>query len=75
MWIGPQSFLRLSCIFLQPFEYCVPRRILSIPPAPAVFDQGMVDVGPIEQAYIGKGASILVEAVRLERDLFSEDQL
>jgi len=32
-------------------------------------------MGPIGQKHIGKGASILVEAVRLERDLFAKDQL
>jgi hypothetical protein len=41
-----------------------------MPPTPAVFDQGVIDVGAIGQEHIGKGALVLVEAVRLERDFF-----
>jgi hypothetical protein len=51
------------------------RRRHSHGPTPAVFNKGVIDMGPIGQKHIGKGASILVEAVRLERDLFAKDQL
>lgn len=53
----------------------IPRRIFPIPPATSIFDQGVIDVGAIGQKHISKGASVLVEAVRQERDFFSEDQL
>ena len=73
--IGPQPFLRLSRFLLQPFKHRIPRRILPIPPAPAVFDQRVIDVGAIRQEHIGKGAPVLVEAVRLERDFFPKGEL
>ena len=40
------------------------------PPAPAVFDQRIVDVGAIRQEHIGKGTPVFVEALRLEGDFF-----
>ena len=62
--ISPQPLLALSGIPLQPFEHRFHRRILPIPPAPAVIDQHVIDVGSIRQEDITKGAPILVEAVR-----------
>ena len=35
----------------------------------------MIDVAAVGQKYIGKGAPVLVEAVSLEGNLFSEDKL
>jgi hypothetical protein len=46
---------------------------LPIPPAPAAFDQRMIDVGAIEQEHVSKGAPVLVLAVGLEDDIFPED--
>jgi hypothetical protein len=34
----------------------------------------MIDVGAIGEGHIAKGAPILVEAVRLERDFLAKDQ-
>ena len=34
--ISPQAFPLLSCCHFQPVQHCISRRILSIPPAPAV---------------------------------------
>ena len=31
--IGPQSYPRFSCCRFQPFQHCIPRRILPVPPA------------------------------------------
>ena len=39
--------LGLSCLQLQPFKHCVIWRILSIPPAPAVFDKLLIQVRAI----------------------------
>jgi len=72
--VSPQPFPPLSCFPLQSFEDDIPRRILSIPPAPAVLDQRVIDVGAIQQEDNGKDAPVLVLAVRLECDFFSEDQ-
>ena len=44
-----------------------------MPPAPAVFDQLVIDVRSILQEYIGKGAPVLVEAVGLEGDFLAKD--
>jgi hypothetical protein len=38
------------------------RRIFPIPPAPALFDQQVIDVGAIRQEHIPKGAPVLVVA-------------
>jgi hypothetical protein len=46
---NPQAFLGFSCFLLQPFKHCISWRILPIPPAPAVFDQRVIDVGAIRQ--------------------------
>ena len=57
------------------FQSFIPRRILPIPPAPApaVFDECVIDVGAIKQEHVSKGASVLVLAVGLEDDIFPED--
>jgi hypothetical protein len=34
----PPTLSALSCFHLQPFQHCISRRILPIPPAPAVLD-------------------------------------
>ena len=68
----PQAFLRLSCILLEPREFCIPGSVFPIPPTPAVFDQRVIDVGPIRQKHIGKGVSRLVAAVHLEDDFLTE---
>jgi len=65
---NPQSFLRLSRFLLQPFQHGIPRRILPIPPAPACFDQLVIDVRATQQEHIGKRAPVLVEAVGLDGD-------
>ena len=72
--VSPQAFLGLSCVLLQPLKDRVSRRILPIPPAPAVLDERVVDVGAIGQEHISKGASVLVEAVSQERDIVTIDQ-
>lgn len=41
---------------------------------PAVFDQGVIDVGAIEETHIGKGAPIFVEAVGLKGHVLAIDQ-
>jgi len=66
--INPQAFLALSRFLLQPFQHRIPRRILSIPPAPAVFDECVVDIGAIKEEHISQGAPVLVVAVGLKRD-------
>jgi len=50
------------------------RRILVIPPAPAVFNERVIDLGGIGQEYIGKRALVLVCAVSLERHILTKDQ-
>jgi hypothetical protein len=71
--ISPQHFPPLSCVLLQLFENSITLRILPISPAPALFDQRVIDVGAIRQKYVGNGAPMLVEAVRLECYVFAED--
>jgi hypothetical protein len=41
-----------------------------MPPTPAVFDQRMIDVGPIGQTHISKEAARPIAAVRLEENFF-----
>ncbi len=48
---------------------------MPIPPTPAVFDQRVIDVGPIGQTHIGKDASRPIAAVRLEENFFSKHHL
>ena len=59
---------------LKTFQHRIARHILPIPPAPAAFDQRVVDVGAIEQEHVSKDAPVLVLAVGLERDVFTEDE-
>lgn len=44
-----------------------------MPPAPAVFNQRVLDVGAIGQDHISNGAPVFVLAVRLERNVFPKD--
>ena len=50
----------------------VPRRILPIPPAPAVFDEFVGEVCAVEQEHVSQRPPVLVLAVSLERDFFAE---
>lgn len=52
-----------------------PRRILPVPPAPAVFDQRVIHVRPIWEENFSNGAFVLVLAECLECHLFAEHQL
>src|SRR5262249_36590213 len=70
--ISPQAFLGLSRFHLQSFERDIIWRILSIPPAPAIFDECVIDVGAIPQNHIGECSPVLVLAVSLEDDIFPE---
>jgi hypothetical protein len=72
--IDPQALLRFSCILLQPFKDRISRRIFTIPPTPALLYEFMIDVRSIQQEHVSKGAPVLILAVRLECDFFSEDQ-
>jgi len=47
-------------------------RIFPIPPAPALFDQHVIDVLSVGQEDIRKGASVLVEAVGLDGHFLTE---
>jgi len=49
----------------MPFQDRIGRHILPIPPAPAVFDQRVIDVGAIRQKHFGNRPLLLVEAVSL----------
>jgi hypothetical protein len=73
--ISPQPFLNLSRSVLQRFEYGIPRRIFPIPPAPAVFDERVIDVGPIGQEHIGEGAPVPVETVGLDGIVFPKGEV
>lgn len=57
-WINPQAYLRVSCFFLQLLKLRIQRRILPIPPTPALFDEVLVDLGAIQQEHAFKGAPI-----------------
>ena len=58
---------------IHPAPYSLPWRILPIPPAPAFFDECVIDVGAIQQEHISKGAPVLILAVGLEDDIFPKD--
>jgi len=47
----------------------------SIPPAPSLLDEFLIEIDPHRQAHIGNHALLLVVAVRLERDFFPEDEV
>ncbi len=66
----PTSLPLLSRCLLQLFEHSIAWCIFSVPPAPAVFDQHVIDLGTIGQEHVSKGALVLVEAVLLDRDFF-----
>jgi hypothetical protein len=46
-----------------------------MPPAPAVFDQRVIDVGAIGQDHVSNGALVLVEAIGLKCDFFPEGEV
>jgi hypothetical protein len=73
--IGSQSFPPHSCFLLQPFEHRISRRILPLPPAPALSDEFLIEIHPIGQEYIGNRALILVVAISLERDFFPKGEV
>ena len=50
-------------------------RILPIPPAPALLHEFLIEIHPIRQDHVSKDALVLVVAVRLDRDLFLEDEV
>lgn len=72
MWISPQSFLRLSCGSLQPFQHPISRRILLIPPAPAIFNEYVIDIRSIHQEYVSKDAPVPIMSVGLDRHFLAE---
>ena len=72
--INPQTFFRGSCFALQFLKFGIERRILPVPPAPALLDEFLIDVGAILQEYIGKCAPILVVAVGLDRKVFPKGE-
>jgi hypothetical protein len=47
LWISPQVFLPFSRFRLQPFQHRICWPILPLPPAPALFDEYLIDVGAI----------------------------
>jgi hypothetical protein len=49
-------------MLLEPCEFCIPWRVFPIPPAPAVFDQRVIDVGALVQDHIPNDARVLVVA-------------
>jgi len=58
-----KPFLAFLASFSKPFQHRIPRRILPIPPPPAVFGQRVIHVGAIKQEHLGKGTPVLVLAV------------
>src|SRR4029077_16470004 len=75
-WRNLQTVLSLPCILLQPLSFRIPGSVFPIPPTPAVFDQSVTDVAPIEQTHIGKSAPVRVLTQRLARtrDSFSREK-
>ena len=67
----PQSSFCFPRVRLNFFSCHICWHILSIPPAPALLYELLIEVHPIGQEHIGKGAPIIVCAVRLECDFFS----
>jgi len=47
--IDPQAFLRVPRVLLQLLQFCISRRILPIPPAPALHDEFLIEVHVIGQ--------------------------
>src|SRR3954471_17744254 len=44
--------------------------ILSIPPTPALLDEFMIEIHPVEQDHVSKDACVPVEAARLDAAFF-----
>ena len=51
------------------------RRIRPVPPAPAVFDQLVIDVSAIGQGHVSKGELVVVEAAGLDHDFLLEAEV
>ena len=67
--------ISLSCSLALPsptFQHRIHWRIFPIPPAPALFDQHVIDVGAVGQEDLRKGASVLVVAVGLDGHFLTE---
>jgi hypothetical protein len=62
----------LACVFLQPFQHHIPRRLLPIPPAPAALDEFLIQAHAIGQDHVSKDTLVLVVAMGLEHDFLSE---
>jgi len=75
MEINTQAFLRFSCFLLQPFQHRVSWRIFFIPPAPALLDEFLIEIHPIGQDHVSKGALVLVVAVSLDRNFLAESEV
>jgi|SRR5215469_4695694 len=73
--ISPYAEPCSSCPSYQLFKDHIPRSILPVPPAPALFGQLVVDVASIREECIGHRAPVLVLAVGLERDFLAESPL
>jgi hypothetical protein len=72
--IGPQPYPGSACSRFQFLKHHIPIRILPIPPAPAVFDQCVIDISSIRQKHIGKATTVFVLAMGVKRDFPSKDQ-
>ena len=73
--IGPQAYPGLSRCLLQLFKNSIFRRILAIPPAPALLDEFLIEIHAIGQEHVSKGACVLVVAVRLDGNLFAKGEV
>ena len=71
--ISPQATLRLACFLLQGSQTFI-LRVFPIPPAPALFDQVMIDVRSIRQDHISKDALVPVLAAGLNGDFLPESE-
>ena len=58
----------------MPFQDRIPRRILPIPPTPAVLDQRVIDVGAIGQDHVSNSKRVLVMAVGLDCDFLPKGE-
>ncbi len=52
----------------------MPRRVLPIPPAPALPDEFVIQIHPIGQDHLSQDAFVLVKAVCLDGDFFTKGQ-
>ena len=64
--ISPQPFPRLSCFLLQYLQHRIPRCILPIPPTPALLDEFLIEIHPLGEEHVSKGALVLIVAVRVD---------